>query len=394
MGKKSRRKKQWLAKRAARKRAAAGGPKLMDVNGITAKWRGGGCRHQNSAGGAYGLSANVLCLDCKMSIAFKLKFGRPKWFDAVMYNTASRMEASPVGRASVQGVHEFIIANAGSIYMPDGGADPEGGCPRRDALMLNILMDTLSGDAAPDAMRRTQPGDFAAAWRDIDCDHKSVSCFMFGHMVHVACSDCAADMQFMHLGGETFHVDLRRRPLESKMYGPHGAGEVAGFLREFAGTLDIPESMSDRMLHDPELDARRAADTVSALVECGLLRRAGPPETNFASIILDVSAAVCSRAEFDRQMLSVPNDVQDDGIEYRNGKRKISAREFMEMMRLEWPFKIEGVGINVSMYDPTCTAEYCARCGFDTLDDDSAGPEDWKNGCPECGYTGYLLGMD
>ena len=215
-----------------------------------------------------------------------------------------------------------------------------------------------------------------------------------GRVIKMACSDCATMLEFMHLGGGKFHVGMGRMPLEPEPYGPHGADKVAGFLREFAGALGIPEPMADRMSHDTELDASRAAETVSTLVGCWLLRQVRPQEINLSDVVQAVSAAACDRAEFEQMIPPIVTGLRDGGVGCYDGKRKIGAREFMEIMRLEWPFRIEGVGVGVRMYDPTCTAEYCARCGFDTLDDDSAGPEDWKNGCPECGYTGYLLGMD
>lgn len=389
MGRKSRRKRML----AARRRGGSHTPNLLDVKGIAAKWKGGGCRHLNASGAVYGLAATVGCDDCGIRAVFKLRFGRPKWFDIVMFDMPNSMEGRPVGRASVQGVHEFLISNAAFVGMPDGGADPEGDCPNRDMVMLNILMETL-WDRSTDGLLRERAMDFEAAWRGVNCDHRSVSCLLHGPMIETACSDCATRIQFMHLGGGKFHVGMGRMPLEPEPYGPHGADKVAGFLREFAGALSIPEPMADRMSHDPELDARSAADAVSAFMKCGLLRRAGPPENNFASIIRDVSAAACDRSGFERQVQPMAAGMRDGGTECFDGERPISAREFMEMMRLLWPFRLEGVGIGVKMYDPTGTSEYCARCGFDTLDDDGAEQEAWYDGCPECGYAGYLLGMD
>ena len=265
----------------ARMQTAARSPDLLDADGITAKWKGGECDHQNSACRARGLAATVECQDCEMGITFRLRLGKPKWFDVMTHGTANGMAAGPAGRASVQGVRGFLAANAMSVRTPDDGQDVNH--PSRDTLTFDILIETLGGNAE-DAVARAPVTDFAAAWREIDCNHEFVVFLMQGRTISMECPYCSMSTKFTHLGGGEFDVEMGPMGLKPEPYGRHGADEVAGFMPGFAGMLLIPEPMADRMSHDPELDARNAAKLVSALVKCGLLRRAGPPMSNFADI--------------------------------------------------------------------------------------------------------------
>ena len=69
-------------------------------------------------------------------------------------------------------------------------------------------------------------------------------------------------------------------------------------------------------------------------------------------------------------------------------------RQMLEVCLLAWPYQFDGMGIAVDIYDPDGLPQHCVRCSFSTRDDDSVGHDQWKRGCPECGYAGYLLEMD
>ena len=76
------------------------------------------------------------------------------------------------------------MSQATRIFTPEDGADQTGGLPKRDKAMLGVLMAAL----APDVDEPNQPpGDFEAAWRGLDCDHKNVSCQALGRIVSLGC---------------------------------------------------------------------------------------------------------------------------------------------------------------------------------------------------------------
>lgn len=60
---------------------------------------------------------------------------------------------------------------------------------------------------------------------------------------------------------------------------------------------------------------------------------------------------------------------------------------------MTWPCWFESGDFDVVSYDATGMTGFCAKCGHSTLDDDD-GLEYWEHGCRECGYNGYLLGID
>ena len=205
---------------------------------------------------------------------------------------------------------------------------------------------------------------------------------------------CASDLTFEHVGGDRFSVRVARMPLEPAGYGQHDARKVVKALREFTSTIELPGMMADKMSDDPERDARRLAGVVTVLEGHGLLRRVPVPDHPNIGIIQTVSALTCNRREFANWKGPLADEMRRKGVKCTAYGKPVSAESVLEAMRLAWPCVFEGVGITRGSYDVTGMMEYCVRCGFSTLDDDSVGPDHWERGCPECGYGGYLLDLD
>ena len=81
------------------------------------------------------------------------------------------------------------------------------------------------------------------------------------------------------------------------------------------------------------------------------------------------------------------------GAQWVEYGRPASEWRTLETMRLAWPCWFEGDGIEIGTFDLTGSTQFCVKCGFSTLDDDSVNPEHWERGCSECGYDGYLMGL-
>lgn len=388
--------KRWKQRRVAmgtikhaKPRPAKSRKKLLDRARLDAVWKDGRCDHQKPVAAAYGLGVVLSCHDCGMRMSFLLKFGRPKTFDVTMHDGGTDRH---VGRASVDAVDGMVFNDSTELMLPEDGFDSESTCPVRDETMITILMDTLTSDVR-DIDLQKPAADFAAAWRGMDCDHRNTGCQAYRNRIGLWCDDCAAALTFTYVRAGMFSVDVVRRPLEPVSYGPHGADAVAGILREYAGTLELPDVMADRMSDDPDRDARQLADVVGVLERCGLLRRVADKGIQFPEMRNTVSALNCDRADFEKWIGPMRRAMRSMGARCVENGRPVGERLTLEAMRLAWPCKFEGDGVDVDTFDPAGAAQFCAKCGFDTLDDDAVHDSHWARGCPECGYPGYLLGL-
>ena len=363
--------------------------KLMGHAALEAVWRDGRCSHPVPVSMAYGLGAILSCLECGTRMLFRLRFGRPKTFDVTMYAGGSERH---VGRASVRAVKRIMFSTADGILMPEGGFDPGSSSPARDSMMLKILIYTLTPDVR-DRVPQEPAADFEAAWRGIDCKHKNTVCQAYCDCICLWCDDCAASLAFTYAEAGMFDVEMTRPPLEPAGYGPHGTDAMARILREYAGTLELPDMMADRMSDDPERDARRLAAVVGALEECGLLRRIVAEGDRFGGMESAMSAMNCNRADFEKLIGQMSDALRSASIPCMEHGKIVSERRFMEALRLAWPCWFEGDGMEIDTFDPTGSTQFCIKCYFSTLDDDSVNHGHWKRGCPECGYDGYLLGL-
>lgn len=343
-------------------------------------WSGGKCSHKNAATSVYGLVATLFCEDCKAGLNFTLRFGRPKTF------SVSVQGGSFMGFAPVADVSEFIMSRTSRIMMPDGGADPEGGQPNRDGMMLTKLMEALMGEDIPDVPKK----DFERAWKRIGCDHKTISCQLYGNMISLECRDCATGLLFRHMGKGRFYTEMKRMPLEEEEYGMHDIRTVIGIMRDYVKELEIPGMMADKMSDDPERDAQNLAAIIKVLEKFGVLRRVeatnrNPKEDRMAKAL---SALTHSRKEFVgviKKLSKMKHNLKfDDG--------KVSVRYGLESCRLAWPCWFESDCFDIDAYEPVGIIQFCAKCGHSTLDDDME-PSYWKNGCRECGYRGLLVGL-
>ena len=375
--------------RYAHSRPVKGHKRLLDHARLDALWRDGRCSHPNPVAAAYGLGAILSCRDCNARMSCLLKFGRPKSFDVTIEAGGTKRR---VGRASVDAVDGMVNNHGTPMMLPDGGFDPKSVYPVRDEMMLKILMETLTRDVLDGALQEPA-ADFAAAWRGTGCDHKNTGCQAYCNIICLWCDDCAAMLTFTYVKSDMFTVELTRRPLEPVSYGPHGADAVANVLREYAGTLELPGAMADRMSDDPERDARRMGKMVGALEKCGLLRRVADEDIQFPEMRQTVSALNCDRADFEKWVGPMGRTLRSLGVRSVEYGRRVDERRTLEAMRLAWPCWFEGDGIEIDAFDPAGSVQFCVKCGFSTLDD-KVGADHWERGCPECGYDGYLLGLD
>ena len=287
-----RRRAEMNAVKYAPPRPAKGRKKLMGHAALEEVWRDGRCSHPESVAAAYGLAVTLSCRDCDKLMSFLLRFGRPKTFDVTICAGGSERH---VGRASVRAVERIMFSTADIIRMPEGGFDPGSISPKRDDAMLGVLLRELTADKF-DSVLQKPAADFEAAWRGIDCDHKRAEGQVYCNRVGLWCDDCAATLTFTYVKAGMFDVEMARLPLEPASYGPHGTDAVARILREYAGTLVLPDMMADRMSDDPERDARHIAAVVGALEECGLLRRVAAKGGQAVGLRQIVSALNCDRA--------------------------------------------------------------------------------------------------
>lgn len=361
----------------------------MDRAALEAAWVDGRCGHATTVMSLHGLCATLSCADCGLRMLFLLRFGRPKTFEVFMHDGAER----PVGRAFARDAGRFVFTAATSARMPEPGAHPEGKHPERDQNLVAILMDVLVRSEG-----RAEPGpavDFAVPWRGTGCRHESTVCHAYSDSIYLDCTDCAATLLFKVHGADAFEVFMARLPLPSAEYGLHGAGAVIDTIREFADTLDLPDKMADRMSEDPDRDARNMASLVAALERGGLLsRRETDRSGTYNAMSRAMSAALHTRKEFAASARATAAAMRSKGENFQEDGGAVGVRRGLEALWLSWPFWFEGTGVEIDSYDPDGHSEYCARCGFSTLDEPGVGQDSWRRGCPECGYAGYLLDMD
>ena len=364
---------------------------LMGRNALDQAWYEDGCDHPAPTVSLYGLAALLSCEHCGRKMQFLLKFGRRKTMDVSIYDDDDPRSVRPVGRATLKGSRDMIMSHATTIFMPKDGADPQGGQPERDKAMLGVLMEVMAG---PEDVPPPPPGDFGAAWLELDCDHRTVSCQVLGKWISLECRDCAAELTFEHAGGDRFDVRVTRLPLEPVPYGRHHTTAVVKALREFTDKIELPTTMADKMSDDPERDARRLAKVVITLERHGLLKRVPAPDHPNIRMIQTVSALTCNREEFNGWKGPLAEEMRRRGVKCTSYGKPVSAESTLEAMRLTWPCVLEGVGVTRDAFDVTGLSEYCVKCGFSTLDDNKVDFDHWERGCPECGYPGWLVGLE
>lgn len=347
-------------------------------------WYGCDCQHHVANIGMYGLSATLQCQNCGGTMSLRLRFGRPKTFEAHLY--AKDMQASFVGYASVEAARDFIGHTGKNVFLPQGGADPEGESPIRDVMMLAKLLETLHGDGPiPTPQKR-----FDHVWSSINCDHKYIRCQLYGNMISLECQDCASDITFKQTNNGKFSVDVKRLGVEEMPCGIHKHDKVFDFMRWNVTEIQIPETIADRMSEDPDRDARRLTRLIKSMESFGLLWQAGDEENIVERYLVHLlSAFNSSRREF----LNTVKKLKRNPVRFTEKGKSVDARYGFERCWLTWPCWFESGDFDVVSYDATGMTGFCAKCGHSTLDDDD-GLEYWEHGCRECGYKGYLLGID
>lgn len=359
----------------------------MDRTDLEGMWFGGGCDHADSQIDAYGLDAILSCNKCDAVLQFSLKFGRPKTFEVEVVEWG---KARLVGRAPAGVVDKFLNGAANRMVLPKEGTFDDAS-PIRDEKMLDLLLYELGGkipDAAPTK-------DFAREWRGIGCHHKTVMCRAYADKISINCTDCGSSLLFWYVNDDKFDVDMVRMPQDrwkSAKYGRHGTDAVLEIIREFVCTLELPAMMSDSMSDDPDRDARQLAAMVSVLERRGVIRRVQVLGDN-DELAERLSALNIPRDEFERRAGILIPEMRRKNAE-AGGRGALDPKYAVEAMWLAWPCWFDGARIAVVQYDPTGLSGFCCRCGFSTLDDDSAGQDRWQRGCPECGYPGYLLRLE
>lgn len=372
-----------MGSKAKRKKRPGGA--LMDFDALEAVWRDARCDHPKPVATVRGLRSALACGKCGVGMRFVLRFGRSKAFNVSVFDGAD----TPVGRASVEAARRFIFGRKAVVVMPDGGQPGD----QLETKMLSILMDALAMNDR-ESLLKEPAADFEKMWLEIGCNHSNTVCQAYGDRLTIMCSDCASALSFGHLGGGTFAVSMMRRPLKPVQCGPHGAEAVVRAVKEHSGVLGLPVLMADRMSDDPERDASRMAGLVSLLERHGLLARRKAKGLPYGDAVKKLSAVSCTRAEFVERSVQVEAGMRAAGVACSENGKPISYDQMMETMRLVWPCLFKGNGINVDVFDPTGASQFCIKCGFTTMDDAGADTSCWKDGCPKCGYPGYLLGMD
>lgn len=343
-------------------------------------WDGGRCVHAKPEIHMDGRRAELSCPDCGRSLAFLLKFGRPMTFEV---STSAGQPA--LGRAATSTAAGFLRERATRITAPEGWADPESGSADLNRAMLSKLMEALAGPPDPNGPNGVPPPtDFEAAWSGFGCEHDLTVCESYSNRITLRCHNCGACIIFALYGNGRFHAAS-----SVVDYGMHTAAEVAEYVRKCTPTLSLPGMMADKMSDDPERDASGVAALVGVLERHGLLRRAEAGRSANLSMLVDkVSAMRIPRATFEARAEAAEVAVRATCAHITDDGRRIPPRQKIEELRLAWPCRFEGVGIDVEYYHPAGYGGFCPKCFF-TPD---GGEEDyWRRGCCECGYAGYLL---
>lgn len=330
----------------------------LDKTELDQVWKDGRCNHSRPTLHLYGIFAQLECDVCNQEMLFRLKFGRPKTFEVAINNR-------PVGYTFVHHTQQFIDFHSAGIVMPDEHTVAGLRHPLRDSKMLEMLIDTLF----PMDLKKLQQcpvNDYKKALYNIPCRHKSARCQIYADTIGVTCKDCKVVLLFRLISDDAFNVRMTYDSSVPVEYGIHYIREVINTIQEFVNTLGIPNMMADYMSDDPERDAYSMIQIVRLFMEHGLLEYGKSDEK--------LSAMGCSRAEFEK--MCVNSDI---------------APRILEKTHISWPYKFIGRGIGISYYNIIGSSQYCVRCSFSTLDDKGG---NWREGCPHCGYVGYLLDLD
>lgn len=364
------------------------GPAQMGAADLKSAWRDGQCSHGDTTVWMDGLCATYTCNKCDMRIDFVLRFGRPKKFDVFKFFGDERRL---IGRAPAALVRRFMLGSDPKITRPVVTHLASIGRPNlgdKVLLMLTEALDLNRGHAADGT-------DFCDEWRSLDCRHETVKCRVYGDLINVTCIDCEAQMSFRMVNRDVFNASLFFPGMPAIKYGSHGPAEIVSFVREFAGSLELPGAIADRMSDDPDRDARRLVEIVSVFESHGILHRmAVNRDDRVGKMAGHLSAAVCTRREFERRASGFKEYAHYAGLQAGMVHSRAVAPTMLETAWLTWPHWFEGDGVEIREYDPAGGLENCIRCGFSTLDDDGVGAESWKYGCVKCGYNGHLLGLD
>lgn len=368
--------------RVGAKRSTNNSRRFMDADVLSELWRNEQCSHKYAVLSVNGLRAASVCRDCGHTIEFVLRFGRPRKMD--VYDKYGRA----VGSVRVRDAADFLLHNTHEFV------ESATGHTRRDEYETNITLSMLY--YRPDAPPPSAPAaDFAAVWNGMDCKHKNTECVAYASVLRLQCGDCGATVRFMHVGDGGFDVSLAARaPAQPTECGRHGADAVINMVRSSTSLLLLPDKLADRMSESPDRDARALGKLVLLLERHGLLRRfdIDAPKLD-VELSMSMSAVLHTRRAFAATVRAMAPDLRSMGGTFTEDGKVVGMRRMLEVVWLSWPFLFNGVGIDVMLYPPDGRTEYCVRCGFSTLDDEGAGPDRWQEGCPECGYDGYLLGL-
>lgn len=378
------------AKTAKRGKSAGRGPvngrpKPVGIGHLNKLWWNKQCSHMNTVLTPRGLRAVLSCSDCGHSMDLELRLGRPKAF--AIYGSDGRL----AGSASLADAGGFL-RSTGFEYSPDTSSIDYGGITSGMRGKV-VLLSTLEASAPPEPPE--PPEDFGAAWRGMDCRHDNTECMLINGALELSCDDCDAVAMFDAVGG-MFDVSISREGQdENAKYGRHGGDAVVDMIRKSTHKLFIPLKLADRMSDDPDRIARLTVRTMRLLERHGLVSRIGPPDGwKFGKMLTSLSAALRTRREFVKNAKDVVAAERFDSVGFTDNGRPINAKHAAEMAWLSWPFWFDGVGVDVLPYEPDGMFGYCVRCGLSTLGNPNMGPGSWRHGCPECGYEGYLIGLD
>ena len=360
-------------------------PTLLEYSDLDDAWFTENCSHMDTVSLVCGPYATLECRDCGVKMQFLLLFGRPKTFEVYVVDGETRL----VGRASPDAVRHFVLHPASEIVTINGSDDPANAAPNWTDEMFCKVGAAMFGDEDDEPEGSV---DFAELWGGADCTHASTGGYIYGNKIYVRCDDCDVSVAFTH-AGDGFLVDFFDDSDRDAECGRHGAGEVVDFIKEHVHGLELPADMADCMSDDPDRDARRIGAVARLLVRHGLLtrtKRDPPPDKE----VFKVSVFVCDRAKFTSRARQLATDLRSKRVRFVFRNEKISMRRAFEEFRLTWPCMFDSPTIDIDLYGPVGYHEFCVRCYYSTLDDDSAGDDVWDDGCPKCGYTGYLLGLD
>lgn len=353
--------------------------RLMKESDLQNVWNDCNCSQHTGNVSMYGLSVMVGCPHCEFLMSLKLKFGRPKTFEIRILPDNQLM-----GYAGVEDVRNFITHTSKKMFLPEGGADQEGDSPIRDSIMLGKLLETIHGDITVHAPQKR----FEHEWKKINCDHEHIQCQLYGNMISLECQDCVSGLTFKQAGNGQFHAEINRFGVEIKLCGIQKTNKVFGFLRDNITEIQLAETFADRMSEDPDRDARCLTRLVTSMEDAGLLYRVREERADWGELVQVLSAFTHTRREFQENIRELKNArIYDDG-------KQMDSRLAFEQCWLEWPCWFESNHFEIVSLELDGMTEFCARCGHSTMDDDENNSEYWKNGYRECGYNGYLFGLD